>query len=292
MGRVHRSMALALLVAVLAALDVGSALAQNDRGWCLVGREDVFIGRPLRSYGVVRCESAATVGLGWGVLRASLTYGEASALREQLKAASPIDVWCVVQRTVAIAGRSWVEFAVARCDVVAGLGEWRLARINNRPAEFLTFTAAFALRDAVSAANPARLWCVGDRDESIGGRNYGLATVIRCDQFTTPWRLIARDLSFIDASAMRDSRNGGLPPVWCLWRTDLPQSLRRATFSVVRCDAALIPGWVIVRNDISFVAAFSEADTFNRTMTSGVSLPGGSPGRRCGGTNTGPGTCD
>jgi hypothetical protein len=113
-------------------------------------------------------------------------------------------VWCLMQRQGPDANQ---EQTVIRCDDMAGAGPgWRPVASN------LTFTSASSMRDSFNSGNPPTVWCLMQRMRDDGSSEQ---TVIRCDNMAGAgpgWFPVSINITFVAASALRDSFNAANPP--------------------------------------------------------------------------------
>lgn len=281
--RFHRRLfhiALLLLMALAAAPTEASAQG-TDPIWCVIQRNGVLAGQPIREHAVVRCTDAAGAGMGWIVIESNLSFTAASARRDGLNAAAEPTVWCVIQRSTDIAGKIVLEHAAVRCDNAAGAGPGWTVRQSN-----MTFTAASSMRDTLNSANTPAVWCVIRRNVMLSTGVIVEHSVIRCDNIASAgaaWMVINRDMTFAAASATRDSLNAAnAPGVWCLIRRDDVTSAGQpvARFSVIRCDqvAGAGPGWMVAQSNMTFTAASAARDSLNTASASASAPPPAAPG--------------
>ncbi len=193
-------------------------------------------------------------------------------LTAQAQAQGTDPIWCVIQRGGMLAGQSIKEHAVVRCADAAGAGMgWMVIESN------LTFTAASTRRDTLNAAAEPTVWCVIQRNTMMAGKSITEHSVVRCDNAAGAgpgWTVRQSNMTFVAASAMRDSLNAAdTPAIWCLIRRNV--MLAGTTViehSVVRCDnlAGAGAGWTVVQSDMTFAAASASRDSLNAANAPGV----------------------
>ena len=102
-----------------------------------------------------------------------------------------------------------------------------------------------------SAGNLPATWCVMQRPGADGNPEQ---TVILCTDSAGAgpgWMPVASNLTFVDASRIRDGfNNANLPPVWCVMRNG-------TQMTVIRCDntAGAGPGWITQATNQTWPAA-------------------------------------
>lgn len=130
------------------------------------------------------------------------------------------------------------------------------------PALTSSIAAVAAAQSAPGGGGLPPVWCLMQR---IGPDNNREQTVIRCDNEAGAgpgWTPVASNLTFTEASTMRDTFNAAnQPTVWCVMQRGGPGAGREET--VIRCDdmAGAGPGWTPIASNLTFAAASAIRDS-------------------------------